>query len=80
MQVIRELQWTDTKATSEDLIIFFSGKQQDAVKTDQKFLLFLFKFCMVVKIFKVATSLSIFSTTRPSLVQQRKQMKSNYKF
>ena len=40
----------------------------------------IYNFCMVVRIFKVATSLSIFSTTRSSLAQQIKQMKSNYKF
>ena len=33
IQPIKQLQWTDTKATSEN---FFSRKQQAAVKTDQK--------------------------------------------
>ena len=36
--------------------------------------------CIVKAIFQVATSLSIFSTTIPSLVQYRKKMKSNYIF
>ena len=35
---------------------------------------------MVVRVSKIAASLSIFSATRPSLAQKRKQMKSNYKF
>ena len=60
---------------------FFFGKQQGAVRTDRKIYSFLiYDFCMVVRIFKVATLLSIFSITRPLLAQQRKQMKSNYKF
>lgn len=53
------------------LDIFFSGKQQGAIRTDQKYYSLLLK---------VSTSLSTFSTTRPFLVQQRKQMKSNNKF
>ena len=56
---------------------FFSGKQQGAVRTDQKnYYLLIYDFWMVVRIFKVATSLSIFSTTLPSLAQQGKQMKT----
>ena len=55
---------------------FFSGKQQGAVRTDQKVYSLIYDFCMVVRIFKVTTSLSIFSTTQPSLAQQRKQMKT----
>ena len=60
---------------------FFSEKQQGAVRTDQKiYSLLVYDFCMVLRIFKLATSLSIFSLTRLLLTQQRKQMKSNYKF
>ena len=55
---------------------FFSGKQKDAVRTGQKVYSLIYDFCMVVRIFKVTTSLSIFSTTRPCLAQQRKQMKT----
>ena len=78
MQVIRQLQWTNTKATSENLIISVSGKQQGAVMTDQKiFPLLIYDFCMMIRIFKVVTSLSIFSTTRPSSVQQKSNYKSN---
>ena len=52
------------------LDIFFSGKQQGAIRTDQKmYCLLLYHFCKVVRIFEVATSLSIFSTTGPSLAQ-----------
>ena len=70
MQAIRQLQWTNTKATSENLIISFSGKQQGAVKSDQKFhSLLIYDFCMMIRVFKVVTSLSLFSTTRPSSVQ-----------
>ena len=37
IQPISQLQWIDdTKMASENLIIFFSGKQQTALKTDQK--------------------------------------------
>ena len=49
---------------------FFSGKQQSAVRTDQKiYSLLIYSFYIVVRIFKVVSSLSIFSTTRPSLAQ-----------
>ena len=52
---------------------FFYGKQQGAVRSDQKiYSLLVYEFYMVVKIFKVAISLSIFSATRPSFVQQGK--------
>ena len=55
----------------------FSKKQQGTARTDQKInSLHIYDFCMVVRIFKVATSLSIVSTTRPSLPQQRQQMKT----
>ena len=48
---------------------FFSGKQQAAIRTDQKiYCLLLCHFCMVT-ILKVGISLSIFSTTGPTLVQ-----------
>ena len=40
----------------------------------------IYDICMVVRNSKVATSLSIFSINRPPLAQQRKQIKSNYKF
>ena len=78
MQAIRQLQWTNTKATSENLIISVSGKQQGAVRTDQKiFSLLIYDLCMMIRTFKVVTSLSIFSTTRPSSVQQKSNYKSN---
>ena len=65
----------------EKLDNFFLGKQHGALRTDQKmYSLLFYDFCMVVRIFKIAASLSIFSVTRPSLAQKRKQMKSNYKF
>ena len=48
--------------------VLFSRKPQGAIRTDWKILS-----CIVVMIFQVATSLSIFSTTRPSLTQCRKQ-------
>ena len=68
MQMIRLLQWIGTKTTFKNLGIFFSGKQQGAVMTDQKIYSQLtYNFCMVVRIFQVATSLSKFSATRPSL-------------
>ena len=52
---------------------FFYGKRQGAVRSDQKnYSLLVYEFYMVVKIFKVAISLSIFSATRPSFVQQGK--------
>ena len=43
---------------------FFFGKQQGAIRTDQEvYSLIIYNFCMVVRIFKVATLLPIFSTT-----------------
>ena len=36
MQPNRQLQWTNVKATLENVMIFFSRKQQGAVRTDQK--------------------------------------------
>ena len=54
--------------------VLFSRKQQGAIRTDWKILSCVFyHLCIVVMIFQVATSLSIFSTTRPSLTQCRKQ-------
>ena len=71
----------DETIVMEILICFFSGKQQGSIRTDQKnYSLFLYHFCMVVTIFKEATSLSISSTTWPSLAQGRKQMKTIYFF
>ena len=55
---------------------FFSGKKQGAVRTDQNIYTLIYNFFIVVKIFKIVTSLSIFSTVRPSLAQQRKLMKT----
>ena len=49
--------------------IFFSGKQQGAIKNDRKIYCLLYHFGMVLMIFEVATSLSIFSTTGPLLVR-----------
>ena len=40
---------------------FFSGKQQGALRTDQKIYLLIYDFCKVVTIFKAATSHSICS-------------------
>ena len=57
------------------LDIFFSGKQQGAIRTELKLLL-LYHVYTGVTIFKVAKSLSIFSTTRPSLAE----MKCDYIF
>ena len=52
------------------LDISFSGKQQRAIRTDQKnYSLLLYHFCLVVPIFNVAESISIFSTTQPWLPQ-----------
>ena len=48
------------------LDIFFSGKQQGAVRTDQKmYSILIYNVRMVLTIFKVATSPLIFLTTRP---------------
>ena len=61
--------------------VFFSRKQQGSVRTDWKSYSWIFyHLCIIVTIFQVVTSLSIFSTTIPSLAQYRKQMKSNYIF
>ena len=59
--------------------VLFSTKQQGAIRSNWKIYSCIFyHLCIMVIIFKVATSLSIFSTTRSSLVQYRKQMKCNY--
>ena len=43
---------------------FFFGKEQGAVSTDRIiYFPLVYNFCVVVRIFKVATPLSIFSTT-----------------
>ena len=56
---------------------FFCGKQQDAARSDKNiYSLLVYDFCIVVRVFKEATSLSIFPTAQPFLAQQRKQMKS----
>ena len=52
------------------LDIFLSKKQQGAMRTDRKiYCVLLYQLFIVVIVFKVATSLSIFSTTGPSLAQ-----------
>ena len=57
--------------------VFFSRKQQGAIRTDWKIYSYIFyHLCIMVTIFQVATSLSIFSTMIPSLAQYRKQMKT----
>ena len=61
--------------------ILFSRKQQGTIRTGWKIYSCIFYYlCIMVTIFQVATSLSIFSTTIPSLAHYRKQMKSNYIF
>ena len=63
----------------EKFEVLFSTKQQGAIRSNWKIYSCIFyHLCIMVIIFKVATSLSIFSTTRSSLVQYRKQMKCNY--
>ena len=61
------------KSYFRKLDIFFSGKQQGAIRTDQKiYSLLINNFWMVVTILKLSTSLSICLITQPSLAQQRK--------
>ena len=61
--------------------VLFSKKQQGAIRTDWKIYSCIFyHFCIMVTIFHVATSLSIFSTTILSSEQCRQQMKSNFIF
>ena len=63
------------------LDIFFSGKQQGAVRTDQKmYSILIYNFRMVLTIFKVATSPSIFLTTRPYLAQHKTHKKLTINF
>ena len=53
----------------------FSGKQQGAISTDWKIYLCIFyHFCIMVTIFQVATSLSIFSTTIPYNTKNRRKV------
>ena len=62
----------------DKLEVLFSRKQQGAIRTDWKIYSCIFyHLCIIVTIFQVASSLSIFSTTIPFLAQYRKQMKSN---
>ena len=57
--------------------VFFSRKQQGAIRTDWKIYSCIFyHLCIMVTIFQVATSRSIFLTMIPSLAQYRKQMKT----
>ena len=65
--------------------VLFSIKQQGAIRTDWEiyFLppcLTIFYNCIMVTIFQLPASLSIFSTIIPFLAQYRKQMKSNSLF
>ena len=65
--------------------VLFSRKQQSAIRTDWEiyFLppyLTIFYNCIMVTIFQLPVSLSIFSTIIPFLAQYRKQMKSNSLF
>ena len=61
--------------------VLFSRKQQCAIRTDWKIYSCVFyHFWIMVTIFQVTTSLSIFSATISSLARYRKQMKSNYIF
>ena len=61
--------------------VLFSRREQGAIRTDWKIWSYIFyHLSLVVTIYQVATLLSIFSSTRPSLAQNRKQMKSNYIF
>ena len=61
--------------------VLFSRKQQGAIRTDWKIHSCIFyHLCIMVTIFQLATSLSIFSKTLHYLAQYRKQLKSNYMF
>ena len=61
--------------------VLFSRKQHDAIRTDSKIYFCIFyNLCIVVMIFLVATSLSIFSITPPFLTQYRKLTKGSYIF
>ena len=51
----------------------FSSKQHGTIRTDWKILSCIFyHLCIVITILQVATSISVFSTTRPSLTRYRK--------
>ena len=51
----------------------FSSKQLGTIRTDWKILSCIFyHLCIVITILQVATSISVFSTTRPSLTRYRK--------
>ena len=61
--------------------VLFSRKQQGTIRTDLKIYSCIFyHLCIMVTVFQVATSLSIFSTTISSLAQYRTHAKSNYIF
>ena len=77
MQPTAPLQRTASKATSKTFEVLLSRKQQVAIRTDWKMYSCIFyHHCIMVMIFQVATILSIFST-KFSLAQYRKQIKSN---
>ena len=61
------------------LDIFFSRKQQSAIKTDWKtYSLLLYQFCMLVSIFKIATSLQYFQQLDLLQLNRENKWKSNY--
>ena len=66
-------------ATSKDLWFSFVADNRVQGLIDKFILAFSTTFAQIM-IFQVATSLSIFSTTRPSLAQYKKQVKGNYVF
>ena len=62
-------------------VLTFLENKMGAIRTGWKIYSCIFyHLCIMVTIFQVVTSLSIFSTTIPSLAYYRKQMKSNYRF
>ena len=73
MQQIRQLQSTGTKATLQNLV------RCSKVWPNNLFSSYL-QFSLVVRIFKVAPSLSMFLLSRSSMAQKTKQMKSNCEF
>ena len=88
--ISKPISWCNHNATDQAIAMdryqsyfrkvnIFSVKQKGAVRNDQKvYSHLIYDFCMRVKTFKVATSLYIFSTTQPSMAQQRKQMKNKF--
>ena len=76
MQRIRQLQWTDTMDTSENLKISFLKNRKGHQGLTKKKLFSYLRFLHGCKDFKVATSLLILSKTRPSSMQQQKQLKT----